>query len=324
MPVSKSLVVSAEQSPPVPDLDAGRLERGVLGGSGAVGAAARLDWACLRALRRPRLDLPLTFAQIWEIGIGSLPLVLLVAIISGAVTSEQTGHQYSSTFAPWVVGSVITASVLTELGPLSTGLVLVGRVGARIGAELAAMAVTDQIQPGTSSATLARGDTLAAFSTPTLAETFTEVGARASEAFARASDLLSPDRVAEVERGARSLSRLVDELTALTVTLRATVARLQRRLDDARLDSATSDVAYTALSLGGTSGQLRVASTSLASILAKLDQGHGTLGRALNDSSLYEALLTAATHANEAATGASDLVRDVRARPERYVRVSLF
>lgn len=193
MPVSKSLVVSAERSPPVPDLDAGRLERGVLGGIGAVGAAA---WACLRALRRPRVYLPLTFAQIWEIGIGSLPLVLLVAMISGAVTSEQTGPQYSSTFPPWVVGSVIPASALTELGPLSTGLVLVG--------------------------------------------------------------------------------------------------------------------------------QLRVGSTSLASILAKLDHGHGTLGRALNDASLYEALLTAATHADEAATGASELVGDVRARPERYVRVSLF
>jgi hypothetical protein len=218
----------------------------VLGG----GAAAGVAWACLRALRRPRVYLPLTFAQIWEIGIGSLPLVLLVAMISGAVTSEQTGHQYSSTFPPWVVGSVITASVLTELGPLSTGLVLVGRVGARIGAELAAMAVTEQI--------------------------------------------------------------------------RGTVDRLQRRLDDARLDSATSELAYTAQSLAGTSAQLRVASTSLVSILAKLDQGHGTLGRALNDSSLYEALLTAATHADEAATGASEMVRDVRARPERHVRVSLF
>ena len=112
----------------------------------AVGSSASLGWACLRALRRPRIYLPLTFAQVWEIGIGSLPLVILVAMISGAVTSEQTGYQYSSTLPPWIVGSVITSSVITELGPLSTGLVLVGRVGARIGAELGAMSVTEQVQ----------------------------------------------------------------------------------------------------------------------------------------------------------------------------------
>jgi phospholipid/cholesterol/gamma-HCH transport system permease protein len=112
----------------------------------AVGAATSLAWACCRALRRGRDYLPLAYAQVWDIGIASLPLVLLVAMISGAVTSEQTGYQYTSTLPPWIVGSVITASVLTELGPLSTGLVLVGRVGARFGAELGAMSVTEQIQ----------------------------------------------------------------------------------------------------------------------------------------------------------------------------------
>jgi phospholipid/cholesterol/gamma-HCH transport system permease protein len=125
---------------------AGGFRRQMLAVLGAVGSSASLGWACLRALRRPRIYLPLTFAQVWEIGIASLPLVILVAMISGAVTSEQTGYQYSSTLPPWIVGSVITASVITELGPLSTGLVLVGRVGARIGAELGAMSVTEQIQ----------------------------------------------------------------------------------------------------------------------------------------------------------------------------------
>jgi phospholipid/cholesterol/gamma-HCH transport system permease protein len=111
-----------------------------------LGAAASLAWACFRALRFPRIYLPLTTTQIWETGITSLPLILLVAMISGAVTSEQAGFQYSSTLPPWVAGSVVTASIVTELGPLATGFILVGRVGARIGAELASMAVTDQVQ----------------------------------------------------------------------------------------------------------------------------------------------------------------------------------
>ena len=131
--------------PPVPTVG-GRLDGGAATLLGSLGAATLLAWACVRALRHPRTYLPLTFAQVWEIGIASLPLVLLVAMISGAVTSEQTGYQYSSTLPPWVAGSVITASVVTELGPLSTGFVLIGRVGARIGAELAAMSVSEQIQ----------------------------------------------------------------------------------------------------------------------------------------------------------------------------------
>jgi phospholipid/cholesterol/gamma-HCH transport system permease protein len=139
----KSVTVTVESPPSAP---AGRSCGRALAAVASVGAATSLAWACLRALRHPRIYLPLTFAQVWEIGIGSLPLVLLVAMLSGAVTSEQTGYQYSSTLPPWIVGSVITASVVSELGPLSTGFVLIGRVGARIGAELGAMSVTEQIQ----------------------------------------------------------------------------------------------------------------------------------------------------------------------------------
>jgi phospholipid/cholesterol/gamma-HCH transport system permease protein len=142
----KGMAVLIDLPVPPSSKPGGGLGRRTLTAIRAVGNATSLAWACLRALRQPRVYLPLTFAQVWEIGLGSLPLVLLVAMISGAVTSEQTGYQYSSTLPPWIVGSVITSSVITELGPLSTGLVLVGRVGARIGAELGAMSVTEQIQ----------------------------------------------------------------------------------------------------------------------------------------------------------------------------------
>jgi phospholipid/cholesterol/gamma-HCH transport system substrate-binding protein len=180
------------------------------------------------------------------------------------------------------------------------------------------------LQPGAATATLGRGDTLAARNAPTLAETFATAGTHASEAFARASDLLSPDHVAGLERGAKSLGRSLDELTALSVALRATAARVRRRVDDERLDSTATDLARTARTLTGTSAELRAASASLGSILGKIDQGHGSLGQAVNDPTLYQALLTAATHVDEAAVGARALVRDLHARPERYIRVSLF
>jgi phospholipid/cholesterol/gamma-HCH transport system substrate-binding protein len=180
------------------------------------------------------------------------------------------------------------------------------------------------LRPGGAAASLRRGDTLVALTTPTLAETFAATGAEAREAFARAADLLSPERVAGLERGASSVSHSVDELTSLTIALRAATARLQRRLDDARLDSTTTDLARTARTLSGTSAELRTASASLGSILGKIDRGYGSLGRAVNDPSLYQALLAAAAHADEAAVGAGTLVRDLQARPGRYIRISLF
>jgi phospholipid/cholesterol/gamma-HCH transport system substrate-binding protein len=180
------------------------------------------------------------------------------------------------------------------------------------------------LEPGGAAVSLRRGDTLAAVTTPTLAETFAATGAEAREAFARAADLLSPKRVAGLERGARSLSRSVDELTSLAIALRATTATVQRRVDDVRLDSTAADLARTARILTGTSAELRAASVSLGSILDKIDRGHGSLGRAVNDSSLYQALLAAAAHADEAALGARVLVRDLHDRPERYIRISIF
>jgi phospholipid/cholesterol/gamma-HCH transport system substrate-binding protein len=62
----------------------------------------------------------------------------------------------------------------------------------------------------------------------------------------------------------------------------------------------------------------------LGSILGKIDRGSGSLGRAVNDPALYQSLLNATAHVDEAAVNAGALVRDLRARPGRYIRVSLF
>jgi phospholipid/cholesterol/gamma-HCH transport system permease protein len=99
----------------------------------------------LMALGRPHRYYRALLTQMYDMGISSLPVVILVAALSGAVTSQQSGYQFTGTVPIWVVGSVVAASVLTELGPLVTALVLVGRIGARIGAELGTMVVTEQV-----------------------------------------------------------------------------------------------------------------------------------------------------------------------------------
>lgn len=84
--------------------------------------------------------------QMVRIGVDSLPIVALAAAFSGAVTTVQTAHQLVSPLIPRsVIGGVVVPSMILELGVVTTALVLAGRVGARIAAELGTMRVTEQV-----------------------------------------------------------------------------------------------------------------------------------------------------------------------------------
>jgi phospholipid/cholesterol/gamma-HCH transport system permease protein len=110
-----------------------------------LGRATMLAWHVLKVLPHPRVYLTAALQQAYIIGIRSLPLVLFIAMLGGAVTSQQSGAQFTGGLPLWVIGSVLAASILTELGPLLTAIVMMARVGASIAAELASMQVTEQI-----------------------------------------------------------------------------------------------------------------------------------------------------------------------------------
>lgn len=88
---------------------------------------------------------PETVRQMRNIGVDSLPLTAIVAAFIGAVTAFQTRYQLFGGVQLSVVGLIARQSIILELGPLLTALVLTGRVGARITAELGTMRVTEQI-----------------------------------------------------------------------------------------------------------------------------------------------------------------------------------
>jgi phospholipid/cholesterol/gamma-HCH transport system permease protein len=111
----------------------------------AVGEATVLGWQIVKVLPRPRLYATSALHHAYVMGIQSLPLVLVMAFLGGAVTSQQTGAQFAGGLPLWVIGSVLAASVLTELAPVLTAIVLMARIGAAIAAELASMKVTEQI-----------------------------------------------------------------------------------------------------------------------------------------------------------------------------------
>jgi len=92
-----------------------------------------------------RTYLPLTFAQMRRIGVDSLPLTAIVAAFIGSVIALQTRYQLFPGVQLSVVGLISRQMIILELGPLLTGLVLTGRVGARMTAEIGTMRVTEQI-----------------------------------------------------------------------------------------------------------------------------------------------------------------------------------
>jgi phospholipid/cholesterol/gamma-HCH transport system permease protein len=83
--------------------------------------------------------------QMVMIGNNSIPIVLFVSMFVGMVTSVQSSYQLYDWIPRSVVGALVTKSVLLELTPLLTALVLAGKVGATITAELGTMRVTEQI-----------------------------------------------------------------------------------------------------------------------------------------------------------------------------------
>jgi phospholipid/cholesterol/gamma-HCH transport system permease protein len=83
--------------------------------------------------------------QMNTIGVESLWLVLVVSLFTGAVAAVQAAYQFTSAVPIKFLSGVILRSVVIELGPVLTALIIGGRVGASIAAELGTMKVTEQI-----------------------------------------------------------------------------------------------------------------------------------------------------------------------------------
>lgn len=83
--------------------------------------------------------------QLDAVGVGSLTVVILTGLFTGAVLALQSGFTLDQFGARSVVGRLVGASMVKELGPVLTALMVAGRVGSGIAAELGSMVVTDQV-----------------------------------------------------------------------------------------------------------------------------------------------------------------------------------
>src|SRR5476649_865785 len=90
-------------------------------------------------------DRILLFNQMQHIGTNSLPLVVIIGFFTGMVSAWQAASQFKGLISLSLLGSAVSRAIFMELGPVLTAIVIAGRVGGSIAAELGTMQVTEQI-----------------------------------------------------------------------------------------------------------------------------------------------------------------------------------
>ncbi len=110
-----------------------------------VGDVALFGGRALREIPRPPFELREALRQIYELGWKSVPLVALSGFAVGIVLSMHTRASLARFGAEAMIPAGLAIALVKETGPLTTALLLSGRVGAGIGAEIGAMRVTEQI-----------------------------------------------------------------------------------------------------------------------------------------------------------------------------------
>lgn len=121
------------------------LGRGLISACRTLGDVALFGAMAVTHIFRP----PFQFRQFWrhfvEIAYFSLPVVALTALFTGMVLALQSFTGFSRFNAESAIASVVVLSVTRELGPVLAGLMVAGRIGAAMAAEIGTMRVTDQI-----------------------------------------------------------------------------------------------------------------------------------------------------------------------------------
>ncbi len=99
----------------------------------------------IRYLPRIFTDRKLILDQMVHIGVNSLTLVSIIGLFTGAVSAWQVAYQMAGLVPLSILGTATPKAIIIELGPVLAAIVLAGRVGASISAEIGTMKVTEQI-----------------------------------------------------------------------------------------------------------------------------------------------------------------------------------
>ena|SRR3989338_558934 len=103
-------------------------------------------WVFVGPFRERPVNIPRTFEQMVFMGIKSIAIVFFVNFFTGVVLAMQAAYQLAQVGAVVYVSSLVSISLCRELGPVLTALVIAGRIGAAITAEIGSMKVNEQLE----------------------------------------------------------------------------------------------------------------------------------------------------------------------------------
>jgi phospholipid/cholesterol/gamma-HCH transport system substrate-binding protein len=183
---------------------------------------------------------------------------------------------------------------------------------------------TVTIMPGRSMVAVEDGDTIRGEVTPQLTDLATNLSDRAEAVLVGADSLLSQQAIRDIHATAAVLPASAEQLRAAFAELRAAAASLRRSTEGLEraeagpsMARAISEVERSAHSLSAAASSMDTSMASFSSVMGKIDRGTGTLGRLVNDSSLFLEL-------NEALREVRALASDIRQRPNRYIDLRIF
>ena len=185
--------------------------------------------------------------------------------------------------------------------------------------------------PGISAEVLASGDTIVAVPTPGLNELAGTLGDQAGRVLEQTHRLLSDSLIGDVHSAAGSLAEGMEDVQVLLDRQATALGELIEALNQAaeelataasspELDRTLANIDTLTARLAAAGDDLDSSSQSLASILRKVDEGDGTLGKMVNDGDLYDRLTAATENIQVASEEIALLTRDVRADPDKYLK----
>ncbi len=188
-----------------------------------------------------------------------------------------------------------------------------------------------QLQPGIAVLRLEDKDTLRGAASPQITELAADLGARTKAVLGTVDSLLSSEAVRNVQATAAELPASAVQLRETFVQLRQAAVSLRRTADEfaeahtgdavnralGQLDAATGEFEKTAQALTSAANSMERSLDSFQSVMAKIDHGQGTMGRLVNDSTMYMELHQTLHEFRLLAT-------DIRERPSRYINVRIF
>lgn len=212
--------------------------------------------------------------------------------------------------------------VLVELR-LRQGILLPADSRAAVQADVFGTGSIDLL-PGHGLVALEPGDTIRGATARPLPEMMADLGDRAGSLLASADSLLSPRAVADLHATSAVLPASVEalraafvELHGATQSLRRTIEGIEKAETGAALTATLEEIQGSARAMSRAANAMEESLAPLASVLSKVDQGRGTLGLLVNDTTLYQELTATIRELGILAT-------DVRERPKRYLGISIF